>query len=477
MTTRKLLSATLGAEATCQEAFITCVQLLHRQTQGTRDLLQDLPHLRPLFEGIHLAHGRVVLLHQGNKLGAVVEKPHQGIIHFNLHLWKQTRASGTQPGEAGAGALPSPGVPGARPTQTPSPGTVPHCRSGVPMGGTGCGVQGLSSACGWGTSHWPQGLPQPLGGRGGGGVGVFPSRRPRGGPSGRCACGESGLTVAAEAEGRAEPAAKGGSALQAAVLGAAGQHQAAARGEEGREAGGQAAGQVLHVAPALRRQPPVEALLVPHLPGGQGGQGGAGCGGAAEEEAGVQLSQAADLPGRGVAGTVAEHSAELQRGAGGGQPRPRGGGTQRQRVPQQVGVHLFVAGLGAEVAAQPRVRQRQEESQEGERSAYSARRHGGKCAAAAGRGGAGAASSRFPLALGDVASSQARGAILGEVGGKAGALRGGPQGFRLPPAPRPGRWHPSERAVSPQSALSPLRTSPGGAGGERFRPIYGPSQR
>lgn len=152
----------------------------------------------------------------------------------------------------------------------------------------------------------------------------------RGAPSGKWG-GGSRLTVTTEAEGRPEPAAEGGAALQATVLGAAGQHQAAAGGEESGEAGGQAAGQVLHVAPALRRQPPVEALLVPHLPGGQVGGGGAACcccGGAAEE-AGVQFAQAADLPGRGVAGAVAEQGAELQRRAGGGQPRPGYGGTQR----------------------------------------------------------------------------------------------------------------------------------------------------
>ncbi|OPJ79504.1 hypothetical protein AV530_001630 [Patagioenas fasciata monilis] len=49
----------------------------------------------------------------------------------------------------------------------------------------------------------------------------------------------------------------------------------------------------------------------------------------------MELAQAADLPGRGVAGAVAEHGAELQRGAGGGQPRPGRRGTQRQRVLHQ----------------------------------------------------------------------------------------------------------------------------------------------
>jgi len=82
---------------------VTCVQLAGRQTQGTRHLLQHLPHLRALFEGVHLVHGCVVVLHEGHELVAVIKKPHQRVVHFDLRLWKEKQRSARGSFLAGGG--------------------------------------------------------------------------------------------------------------------------------------------------------------------------------------------------------------------------------------------------------------------------------------------------------------------------------------------------------------------------------------
>lgn len=227
-----------------------------------------------------------------------------------------------------------------------------------------------------------------------------------------------------------QPLEEGVAALHAAVLGAGDELQAAVvlAAEEGREEGGEAQRQLPHVLPPLLYQLPVHPVRVPQRPGGQrGAQVPPGPAGLQQP---VQLPQLADLLGRRVAGAVADEADQLHRRAGLFQQlrvAPR-----RLGVPQQRGVGILVASLGAEVGAERRDRGvlRLQEGAARERREQSHRQDGGgrrgspaQAAGTAEHGAAGwrgAVDGRQPLTSGS--GGQGAGLGVASVGAPRGTL-------------------------------------------------------